>query len=261
MKINKIKIKNRFGEKLETHIKCDGKKKKYPTVIFVSGFGQDLHEDSNSFDEIAAELVKNGLLTVQFSFAGRGKSEGDYSNTSVSRQAIEIKDIVANIKKMKNVNGDKIGIISQSMGVPATIQALPLPTKSLIFVCGVANPYKSLIKVFQGRGIKINFSGVTHLPRSDGTYTTVRAHFWSDLKRLNLANKLSQFSYPLLAIHGSLDTKVTENEIRETIKSYKGKKKLKIFKKGDHGILKVPKKVREEFLKEIVDWTNHILDK
>lgn len=259
MKIKKNFITNSFGEKLETHIKSDGKKKKYPAVIFVSGFGQDLHEDSNSFDEIARKLVKIGFLTVQFSFAGKGKSQGDYSETSVSKQAYEIEDIVANVKELKNVDSKLIGILAQSMGVPATIQALPLSIQALVFICGTAQPYKSLTKVFQGRGIKINFSGITRLPRSDGSYTIVKAGFWKDLKKLNLAKKLAKYSYPLLAIHGSLDTKVTEDEVRKTINLYQGEKRLKIFAKGDHGILKVDREVRDEFLQEIVNWMKKTL--
>ncbi len=261
MRIKRTYIKNRFGEKLETHIKWDGKKNICPTVLFISGFGQDLHEDSNSFDEIAEKLVEVGFLTIQFSFAGRGKSQGDYSETSVSKQAKEITDVLADLNKLKRVDSQKIGAIAQSMGVPAVIQALPLTVQSLVFICGVAEPYRSLSKVFQERGVAINFTGITSLPRSDGSFTTVKAHFWSDLKRLDLANKLSKYYHPILAIHGSLDTKVTEKEVRRMIKPHTGKNKLIIFEKGDHGILDVPREVREKFLDQIANWFKSILIK
>lgn len=256
MKIRKTFIKSRFKEKLETHIQWKGSKKQYPTVVFVSGFGMDLHEYINSFDEIAERLIKEGFLTIQFSFAGTGRSQGDYSETSTSKQAQEIQDVFKYAKKLERVNSERIGIISQSMGVPATILSFPLEIKSLVTISGAVFPIKSLKKVFKERGVEINLKGTTRFPKSDGSVTIIKEEFWQAINGINFPKRLSKFDYPLLVIHGSLDTKIEEENSRQLISEYKGKSRLEIFSKGDHGITDVTKEVRDNFLSLIIDWMN-----
>ncbi|MBI3576976.1 hypothetical protein HY086_02990 [Candidatus Gottesmanbacteria bacterium] len=59
-------ITNRFGEKMEALLRKPDGKGPFPAVVFVSGFGMDLHEYKNSNDEISKLLVDAGFLTVQF---------------------------------------------------------------------------------------------------------------------------------------------------------------------------------------------------
>ena len=70
-------ITNRFGEKLEAILRKPDGNGPFPAVVFVSGFGMNLHEYINSNDEISKRLVQKGILTIQFSFSGCGKSDPD----------------------------------------------------------------------------------------------------------------------------------------------------------------------------------------
>lgn len=253
METQKIFIKNSFGERLEAEIKYDGKKRKYPTVLFVSGFGQDLHEYANSFDEIVKKLVNDGFLTVQFSFAGCGKSEGNYQETTLKRQASQVKDVFESIRKKPKVEIAKVGILAQSFGVPSLIVALPLKTKSLVFVSGVVNPYQSIKEIFVKRK-SFNPRGISALPRSNGTSTSVSPEFWQDLKKLkDLSPLVKAYQGPILILHGSADSYVSANQVKKFYQAISVKKTLKIYEKGDHGI-EFPKEKRQEFLQDIVDW-------
>lgn len=253
MKTQKTFVENRFGEKLETVIKYDDKKKKYPAVLFVSGFGQDYHEYANTFDEIVKNLVKEGFLTIQFSFAGVGNSEGNYKETTLERQAAQIKDILEFVKKNPKVELKRIGIAAQSFGVPALILALPLPVKSLVFISGAVNPYESIKEVFIERKA-FNPAGVSTLPRSDGKFTSVGPEFWKDLKRYkNLPSLLKSHIGSLLVLHGTEDTYVPVDKVKRFYQAISGEKTLKIYEDGEHGIEK-PKEKRREFLQDIVSW-------
>ena len=258
MKLQKIFINNRFGESLETAIKYDGKKEKYPTVLFVSGFDEDFHEYANTFDEIAEKLVKKAFLTIQFSFAGLGKSEGDYKKTTLERQTNQIKDIFESIRKNPKVNPRRIGIIAQSFGVPSLILALPLPSKSLVFISGVVNPYEEMKEIFVKRN-SFNPTGTSTLPRSDGKFTAVGPGFWKSLKNINLHSCLKTHQKPLLILHGSADTHVPVDEVKGFYQKFSGKKSLKIYEGGDHGITDVPKAMHQEFLDDIVSWLKKTL--
>lgn len=254
MKIEKTFVKNRFGEKLEAVIKYDGKKEKYPAILFVSGFGQDYHEYANTFDEITENLVEAGFLTTQFSFAGQGRSEGNYRGTTLERQAAQIKDVLEFVRKNPKVDSERIGIVAQSFGVPSLILALPLPAKSLVFISGVVKPYENIKKVFVMRNA-FNPTGISTLPRSDGKFTSVGPEFWKDLKKhKGLSSRIKTHQGPALILHGSADTHVLVDEVKKSYREISGEKKLKIYKDGDHGIEDVPRAMRQEFLKDIVSW-------
>jgi len=138
--------------------------------------------------------------------------------------------------------------------VPALILALPLPVKSLVFISGAVNPYESIKKVFVERKA-FNPASISTLPRSDGKFTSVSPEFWKDLKRHeNLPSLLKSHTGSILALHGTEDTEIPVKGIKELYKKARGEKKLKIFKDGDHGILDVPKAMRQEFLQDIVNW-------
>lgn len=258
MRTQKAFVKNRFGEKLETVIKWNGKKRKYPAILFVSGFGQDYHEYAKTFDEIAGKLAKEGFLITQFSFAGLGNSEGDYKETTLKRQAAQIKNILEFVRKNSKVDPERIGIIAQSFGVPSTILALPLPVKSMVFISGVVDPYESIREIFVERN-SFNPTGVSTLPRSDGKLTSVGPEFWKSLKsHKNLHSYLKTYHKPFLILHGSADAYVPIDEVKRFYQKISGKKRLKIYEGGDHGI-EFPKEKRQEFLQDIPNWFKKIL--
>ena len=72
MKEESVWITNRFGEKLEALLRKPEGEGPFPAVVFVSGFGMDLHEYINSNDEISKRLVAQGILKIQFSISGCG---------------------------------------------------------------------------------------------------------------------------------------------------------------------------------------------
>ena len=85
MKETKISISNGFNEKLagiETSPSID--REIYSTVILVHGFGVT-KEESGMFDNIAKNLSEAGFLAYRFDFSGCGESEGNYTETSLSR--------------------------------------------------------------------------------------------------------------------------------------------------------------------------------
>lgn len=252
--MHKTFIQNRFGENLETLIKYDGDEEKYPTVLFISGFGQDLHEYVHTFDEISDVLVKNGFLTIQFSFAGCGKSDGNYREMTLTRQAPQIKDVFEEMKNHPKIDQERIGILAQSFGVPSFIASLPLMAKSCVLVSGVVNPYENMRNVFVERK-SFNPKGISSLPRSDGKNTSVGPKFWEDLKTYqNLPSNFKNFHGGVFVIHGTKDIKISVDEAQLLYGASIGKKRIKIFEGGDHGIVDVPPQMRQEFLQEITDW-------
>ena len=251
----KIFIKNRFGEKLEALKEYSKGKGPLPAVLMVPGLAMDLHEWAGSFDEVSQKLVNNGFLVLRFSFAGCGKSDGDFKEMTISRQAAQVQDVFSFLQKEPLVDKKRIGILAQSMGGPSVIQAFPLPIKSLLLLSTVFKPAESLQKVLKERNVKIDPKKVTYVPRSDDSLTPLGPQIWDDFKKINLKTKIQKLvTFPTLIIHGELDTYVTTREVRKYFKYFKAKKELAIYPKGDHGFDDISRNLRNEILEKIVSW-------
>ena len=261
MKEESVWITNRSGEKLEALLRKPDGKGPFPAVIFVSGFGMDLHEYINSNDEISKRLVSEGILTLQFSFSGCGKSEGDYREMTLERQAQQVEDILGWIKQRTDVN--HVGIHATSMGVSTTLLANITDCASLCLVAGAYQVNRSIHKVYEEElGVKINYSGTTELPRGSGAKTPVGPGFWKSIAAFDAISQARKVTIPVFLIHGDQDTKVSTQEVQEVFAAIPSKKKnLKIFQGGDHGITDVPRAMREEFLSEVVEWFKQRLPK
>ena len=103
MKETKVSILNEYNEKLvgiETAPSIE--KEKYPTVILVHGFGVT-KEESGMFDNIAKNLSEAEILVFRFDFSGCGESEGDYSETSLSKLKSDLSKILEFVKSHSKV--------------------------------------------------------------------------------------------------------------------------------------------------------------
>lgn len=243
--------------------------KPFPAVVFVHGLGMTMHEYKSSFDEIAKRLNQAGILTFQFQF-DIFKPDGSVRELPLNERAKQFTDALDWLLARPDVDTKRVGIIAQSYGVPTILslerlnpakQGLTL-IKSLAFVGGAYYPERSIRRVYEELGVKINLNGDTTLPRSSGEMTTVGKEFWPSLASFDPLAAVRALSQPVLMIHGDQDTKVSTAEAKEVFAALPSKQnKLKIFKGGDHGITDVPKMMRVEFLREVVEWFTQTLSK
>jgi len=252
--IDKLIINNRFGEKLETVIRTQSISNKLPAIILVSGIGADLHETKNSHDEIAEILSNASFVTIQFSFAGRGRSEGVYEDMTLQRQAEQLKDVIDWMKSQKNVDSDKIGIYAMSFGVATTMSSDLRDIKSLCLVSGAYRPLESLKRLFEDKG-EFNPNGVSWRKFSSGETIKLNPGFWTDIEKFDIQKLINKIKAPIFMIHGDGDRKIPVGEAKEIYELIKKpENQLKVIIGGDHGIIDVSKSVREEFLQNITEW-------
>lgn len=251
----KFFIKNRFGEKLEAVKEYKEGKERYSTVLLVPGLAMDVHEWGGSFDQISRHLVNSGFLAFRFSFAGCGRSEGDFRQMTIARQAKQVKDVIDFISRDPLVNKKRIGVLAQSMGGPSVIKALPLKISSLVLLSAVFNPGKSLKKVLIGRNVIFDHNGVIKVPRTNGSVTELGPQIWDDFQMLDLKNQLEKHApFPVLVLHGTLDTKVSTKDAKQLYLYVQGGKEIVIYPQGDHGLEQVSPKLRQRVLGKIVNW-------
>lgn len=246
-------ITNRFGERLEALIRQPDKSGKFPAVLFVSGLGADLHEDGNSFDEISKLLVKNGFLTLQFSFAGCGKSEGNYAEMTFERQARQIEDVLTILLQQIAVDTQRVGLIAQSCGAPSALSVDLSGIKSVLFISGAFNTYDNLKRKFIEKKA-FNPSEISYYPRSSGKIDPIGSNFWKTFESYDEIKQAKILSVPVFLATGDSDSYVYPDDAKRIFEAVPHKnKRLKIYPSGDHGLEKPPQ-ARAEFLRDAVEW-------
>lgn len=261
--VKKIFITNRFGEKSELLVRKPDKKGKFPIVILVQGFGMDMHEYKNAHDEIAEELVKANFVTVQFDFSYQKHiTDTEDEEIPLSKRTHEAEDVVMAVIKNKNIDQTKIGLLGMSFGVSTILKMDMSNIKSLCLVSGLGFRPAKFIKRYTDKGAIINRNGVTKLPRTSGKITKIAPDFWSDFDNLVHEKLVTNLTKPTMVIYGDKDTYIFYDDVMSVYQAMpQGHKYLKLFKHGDHGIVDVPREMRQEFLRTVVKWFKVTLTK
>jgi uncharacterized protein len=92
----------------------------FPAVVLVSGSGpQDRNEEifnHKPFLVIADYLTNNGIAVLRYDDRGVAESEGDFSSATSADFADDAKAAFEFLKKQKNIDSKKVGIIGHSEG-------------------------------------------------------------------------------------------------------------------------------------------------
>ncbi len=86
-------------------------------------------------------------------------------------------------------------------------------------------------------------------------FFTVGKNLWPSVDRFDPLLLTEKIQEPIFVLHESEDWSVETKEVEAVFEKIKSKnKQLKIFHGGDHGIMEVPRPMREEFLADVLDW-------
>lgn len=246
MKVQKVQTKNKSDEilvGLETG--PEESKNKYPTVILVHGFGATKEEDG-MFDDIASTLAENGFLVYRFDFSGRGESQGNYQNTSLTKQRDDLASILTFIKSQPMVDTTHVGILGQSFGTPTSITLHP-DIQSLVLMGSFGHVKEIMKNLFAGG---YNPTGISTRVSSLGETIKLNPVFWSEFENHDILNSMKLVKCPVLFIHGEKDDLVPVSEM-ETLFDIANEPKEKLVIDGaDHGL----DPHRDKMLKAVLAW-------
>lgn len=221
------------------------KKAKYPVVVLVHGFGSD-NKQYGLFDELAERLSGAGFLVYRFNFSGRGNSDGDYADTSLSKLKNELEKILNFVRQQPEVDSSRIGIWGQSFGTSIVI-ALE-PKVNCIALSGAISHPNVILKNLFADGYDPD--GISTRIKVNGEITKVKPQFWKDLENHNLLESVKKIHSPILFIHGSQDTTVPVSEMEEYFLKANDPKEKIIVKGAVHNF----EPHREELCEIAVRW-------
>lgn len=252
----KIYTYNKYKEKLSGQVDIPNiKNKKYPTIILTHGFGTDRYE-KGIFDDISLFLTKKGFIIYRFDFSGLGKSEGDYSKTTLTKLTEDLASIIKFTKSQKKVDIKNIGIIAMSFSALSSIILNSNEIKSYIFLSSAThNTYKTLSDLF--KDYNFNPNGISYRINSEGKNVKIGPKIWQNLKKIDIPRLVPFIKKPALVIHGEKDKNIPLSCAKKFYKLLNKPKKLIIIKGADHGFN--DKRKRSEMIKYINNWFNKTL--
>lgn len=250
----KIFIKNKYNEKLAgLHESPKDKKDKYPTILLVHGFGVEKTE-GGMFDQISERLISESYQTYRFDFAGCGESEGDYINTTLTRQAEDLDCILKYVREQEDTDKNRLGILGMSFGTAVITALHPKGIKAFAYLGSNSKPHESL-KVLFGNGY--NPTSISVRVKSNGQITKVGPEFWKDFDHYNLLDIIGKSNQPIIFIVGERDMKIRIENTKLYFSNANKPKELKIIENADHGFYRPEE--RKEMIDSVVKWFNKYL--
>lgn len=230
----KLQVGDHQGRQLEVLQELPDKGDKFPTVLMVPGFGNDLHE-FGFFDEVSTTLVRNGMQTLRFSYAGVGNSQGDFSQSNVEDMIEQYKSVLEYTLKDRFTIKGSFGVLAHQFGTCIVLGAQQEdPIASFVFTSAIADP-EDVISRWYRRQRAYNPDGISSRDRSNRTTTSIGSNFWPSTRRFNFISLARKLEKPSLFIHGGRDQYVKGNQAYLLYEAAAGRKKFHLIEKADHG--------------------------
>ncbi len=186
----------------------------WPAIVFNHGYiPPDVYRTTERYVHYVDEIAKAGYVVFRIDYRGHDQSEGDATGAyGSSGYQIDVLNAVASIKKLPDVNPEKIGMWGHSMGGYLTLRAMVISQDIKVGViwAGVVASYTDLLYNWRRTG------SFTPSPSSRGVgwrtswieaYGTPEQNpaFWDSV---SATSYLSDLSGPLQLHHGTEDEDV-----------------------------------------------------
>ncbi len=199
------------------------------------------------FDDLTGNLADAGFLVYRFDFSGRGESQGDYSETSLSKQRSDLLNVLHFIQSQEKVDKARIGILAQSFGTAVTVALIPA-VKTIILMGSIAHPQS--VMGLPSKWVVLDKNGLSKRLKTSGEIILIKPQFWKDMENYNLLESISHIHCPILFIHGSLDDKVPLSEMEAYFEKANKPKERITIDGADHGL----RPHRDQMYQIVADW-------
>jgi dienelactone hydrolase len=200
-------------------------KQPFPVVLIAHGHGGSKTENGG-FDILAAELARQGIVSLRMDFAGCGDNTEDF--TQANRLAFMLDDVAAckaYLKTVPQADLSRLGILGYSMGGRiATVTAGRDPEYKAVALWSPAIlPGAEDVYGFMQLSGEDGFTALYDTAKAEGaaTYTnvfgavqTLGLGWFDDMTQINPLTEFSGFRGKLLLITGSNDTIIPTDHAR-----------------------------------------------
>ena len=181
---------------------------------------------------IAKDLCNAGFIVLRFDFSGNGQSQGEFTESTYSKQVTEMETAVDVIASH---GATRIGMAGHSMG--GSISFLTAAQNDNVkAVCTVGSRISGLkVTGFLSRTqreILEKTGEVTFTSR--GRFLKITDEFFTDTDRFDLPQLLQSFDKPLLMVHGDQDEIIPVREAYKAREMSNGGARVEVISGADH---------------------------
>lgn len=200
--------------------------------------------------DICEELNHRGIMALRFDFSGNGKSEGSFTESTHSKQILEMETAK---QVLEDQGANWIGLAGHSMG--GSIAVLTAARNNWVRVVATIGSRFSVVTIdhilpekhqahLEKRG-EITFM-------SRGRKLTLTPAFFEDARQHQLSEAAGSLNRPLLIIHGDQDEIVPLSEAEKGAAFGQPDSELAVISGADHMFLEA--KYREDAAIRIAQW-------
>jgi len=224
-----IHFENLYGEKLTGTLHRPDLPSSH-AVIFGHCFTCTRH--TSILRQICQDLAKLGFIALRFDFSGNGQSEGEFLESTYSKQISEM-ETAAELVSSYGVSW--IGMAGHSLGASVALLAAAKrnTVKAVSVLAGRLSgltPVHFLSKDQQG---ELKQTGTVFFS-SRGRGLKLSTSFFSDAKQFDIPGILRSLSHPLLIVHGNQDEIVPVVEAEKAHQINPRRIELKVIRGADH---------------------------
>jgi len=242
-----IYFNNNFGEKLVGTLHMPIKTSGY-AVVFGHCFTCTRH--TTILSHICSELTEEGFMALRFDFSGNGQSEGDFAESTYSKQISEMQTAIALLSEK---GAFWIGLAGHSLGaVIILLTAAQQPAvKAVCTLAGRLSGLGAMHFLSQKQLRELKHTGKVKFS-SRGRALQLSDDFFADAAKYNLPEVVSSLQIPLLIGHGDSDEIVPVREAYQAHEMNPANTKLAVIPQADHMFSRLEH--RQQISELVVEW-------
>ncbi|RTZ95191.1 MAG: hypothetical protein DSY90_14270 [Deltaproteobacteria bacterium] len=200
--------------------------------------------------QLGDDLAGAGFAALRFDFSGNGQSEGEFSQSTYTKQISETK-IACAMLASRGVS--RVGLAGHSMGAVVALLA-SVKMKAARAVCTIAGRLSGMnaMRFLTGaQRNELDLAGRVAFT-SRGRQLMLTHDFFSDADRFDLPTTITHLKIPLLIVHGDQDEIISVAEAYTAHGFNPDRSELAIVADADHMFSN--KNHREEVSLQVVAW-------
>lgn len=205
----------------------------FPFVVMFHGTGSNRHEAGNGYDLLAPKLSEAGIASARFDFAGNGDSTADYMEYTLTSGMDDGLDVIAYMRGLPQIDGDRLGLLGWSQGgtVAMLTSSRTNDVLSVVIWAGAID-MSGFAAAQYDEAVENGFAVVEFGWRSA---LNVSLEWFNEVREIDIAAELGNYSGALLAISGSEDTVVVPETADQIVNAAASKDKaIAIIEGADH---------------------------
>ena len=218
----------------------------WPAIIFNHGYiSPSVYKTTEKYVAYQDAFASAGYVTLKSDYRGHGNSEGEArGGYGANDYTIDVLNAVSSVKKMDQVNAEKIGMWGHSMGGHITLESMVVSgdIKAGVIWGGVVGSYEDMFNRWRKR----NSNRPTPSPGSRGWWRYEMSQLYGDpnensefWRSLTATSYLSDISGPVQLHHGTADASVEvelSTKLEQKLKDVGGDVEAYYYEGDDHNL-------------------------